>query len=180
MRVIAGSLGGRMFDSPGTSRTHPMSDKMRGALFNILGDIGGLTVLDAFGGSGALGFEAASRGAASVLILDNDQTAQKTIERNIRALDLQRIVRLVKTSALSWLGTNEAATFDIVLCDPPYDNLQPASLAALAAHLTPEGIYALSYPAEQQPPELPGLTQVKQQHYGDAQLVFYSSRASGM
>ena len=70
MRVIAGRLGGRNFDSPKTQRTHPMSDKVRGALFNALGDLGGLTVLDAFAGSGACSLEAASRGATEVLAID--------------------------------------------------------------------------------------------------------------
>ena len=69
MRVIAGRLGGRLFDSPHTRRTHPMSDKARGALFNMLGDIEGMHVLDPFAGTGALSFEAISRGAASALAI---------------------------------------------------------------------------------------------------------------
>ena len=175
MRVIAGRLGGRMFDSPGTHRTHPMSDKMRGALFNILGELDDLLVLDAFGGSGALSFEAVSRGARQVMVLDNDKTAQQTIERNIRSLNLGRQVRLVRAPAHGWLETNPDARFDIILCDPPYDQLQPTTLAALSGRLTDEGIYVLSYPAAEQPPEFSGLEQVKQQTYGDAQLVFYRS-----
>lgn len=179
MRIIAGILGGRQFDSPGTHRTHPMSDKMRGALFNILGDLDGLSVLDAFGGSGALGFEAASRGADDVLILDNDKTAQKTIAHNIDALDLAPKVRLVKASAMSWLGTNESAEFEIILCDPPYDNLQPNTLASLAGHLKPSGVYVLSYPASQQVPDITGLKLVKNQQYGDGQLAFYAFDSDG-
>ena len=72
MRIIAGYLGGRQFNSPRSNRTHPMSDKARGGLFNALGDISGLTVLDAFAGSGALSFEAISRGAESVIAVDID------------------------------------------------------------------------------------------------------------
>ncbi|HEX7963859.1 MAG TPA: RsmD family RNA methyltransferase [Candidatus Saccharimonadales bacterium] len=173
MRVIAGRLGGRMFDSPGTHRTHPMSDKMRGALFNILGDLGGLNVLDAFGGSGALAFEAISRGASAVLVLDNDKAAQKTIERNIRMLGISDGVKLVRASAGAWLGTNEGKTFDVILCDPPYDDLQQQTLTALAGRLTSSGVLALSYPAAAVPPVFDGLRQLKQQSYGDAQLVFY-------
>ena len=175
MRIIAGSLGGRMFDSPGTHRTHPMSDKMRGALFNILGDIAGLMVLDAFGGSGALAFEAASRGAKSVLVLDNDKAAQQTISRNIRTLKLEGQVTLVRAAAGVWLSTNEAARFDIVLCDPPYDDLQPSLLARLSSHVAPGGVFVLSYPAGTEAPAFDGLQVIKQQSYGDGQLVFYRS-----
>jgi 16S rRNA (guanine(966)-N(2))-methyltransferase RsmD len=76
MRIIAGTLGGRTFESPHGRRTHPMSDKVRGSLFNTLGDIDGLTILDAFAGSGALAFEAISRGAEHVLAIEIDNRAQ--------------------------------------------------------------------------------------------------------
>ena len=175
MRIIAGSHGGRTFDSPGTHRTHPMSDKMRGALFNILGELDGLRVLDAFGGSGALAFEAMSRGALSALVLENDTTAQKTIERNIRALGMGAEVHLVRAAAGAWLRTNEHETFDIILCDPPYDDLQPNTLAALAARLAPAGILVLSYPTALEPPVFDRLEQIKRQPYGDGQLIFYRS-----
>jgi 16S rRNA (guanine966-N2)-methyltransferase len=75
VRIIAGSLKGRTFSEPHGHRTHPMSEKVRGALFNALGDIEGLTFLDAFAGSGALSFEAASRGAKSVIAIDKDGPA---------------------------------------------------------------------------------------------------------
>jgi 16S rRNA (guanine966-N2)-methyltransferase len=83
MRIIAGRLGGRHFASPQGRRTHPMSDKMRGALFNALGDIDGLSVLDAFAGSGALAFEAVSRGAGHAVAIDVDKSAQRAIAENI-------------------------------------------------------------------------------------------------
>src|ERR1700733_7722884 len=99
MRIIAGKLGGRSFDSPGTDKTHPMSDKMRGALFNILGDVDDLIVLDAFGGSGALSLEAVSRGARSAIIMDSDRRAQQTIQENIQSLGLQDQIQLVNAGA---------------------------------------------------------------------------------
>lgn len=179
MRVIAGILGGRQFDSPGTHRTHPMSDKMRGALFNILGDLDALSVLDAFGGSGALGFEAASRGASSVLILDNDKAAQQTIARNIASLGLGQKVRLVKAPAMSWLTANQGAKFNIILCDPPYDNVQANTLTSLAERLKSGGIFVLSYPSSHQVPEFDGLKLVKNQQYGDGQLAFYTLDSDG-
>ncbi|HUS26470.1 MAG TPA: 16S rRNA (guanine(966)-N(2))-methyltransferase RsmD [Nevskiaceae bacterium] len=173
MRVIAGTLGGRLFDSPHGHRTHPMSDKVRGALFNILGDLDDLHVLDAFAGSGALSFEAISRGATSAIAIESDRQAQQTIAENIRALQLGNSIKLIKASANAWLQTNPDATFDIVLCDPPYDDLQPTLLAKLAQRIAPTGILALSWPGAIDLPAFDGLTQVEQRSYGDAQLVFF-------
>lgn len=173
MRVVSGSLGGRTFDSPGTERTHPMSDKMRGALFNILGELDDLIVLDPFGGSGALSFEAISRGARSALVLDSDRSAQEAIEENITQLGLQDKVQLVKASAGAWLNTTYDEQFDIVLCDPPYDNVQQSLLVRLSTRTVPGGLMVLSYPGNLDAPKFPRLEQIKQQSYGDAQLIFY-------
>src|SRR5207247_1643471 len=121
MHIIAGRLKGRSFDSPGSFKTHPMSDKARAALFNILGDVAGLTVLDAFAGSGALGFEAISRGATSALFIEQDRIAQRTIEHNQAVLGLKRQTQLIRASANAWLSTTpETPSFDLILCDPPY------------------------------------------------------------
>src|SRR5262245_30096392 len=105
MRIIAGRLGGRLFESPHTSRTHPMSDKARGALFNVLGDINDLSVLDPFAGTGALSFEAVSRGAAHATAIESDRLAQKVIQGNISSLGLQNQVKLVRAQANAWLQT---------------------------------------------------------------------------
>jgi len=172
MRVVAGRLGGRRFVSPRGHRTHPMSDKMRGALFNSLGDIDGLTVLDAFAGSGALGFEAASRGAADVIALDKDRQAQKAIESNISELGLQKKIKLVKASANAWLSTSDEL-FDIVLCDPPYEDPQPPLLSKLAERVKTGGIVALSLPPDLDPRLDERFERILDKDYGDGQLVFY-------
>jgi len=178
MRVIAGRLKGRQFDSPRTFKTHPMSDKMRGALFNILGDLDGLSVLDAFAGSGALSFEAVSRGATAAVAIDNDRAAQKAIAANIRALGLRRAVTLITASTNAWLQTSAASagglpTFDIVLCDPPYNDLQPALLGRLLAVVKPGGLLILSYPTGVDVPQFDSSRIVEQRTYGDASLIFY-------
>jgi 16S rRNA (guanine966-N2)-methyltransferase len=172
VRVIAGSLRGQNFDSPGTHRTHPMSDKMRGALFNILGDIEDLSVLDAFGGTGALSFEAISRGAKQATIIESDMAAQKTIARNIHELHVEQKVSLIKATAQAWLRTTQNS-YDIILCDPPYDDLQTHVLAHLATRVRPNGILVISYPGDLAAPDELSLPLLKQQHYGDAQLLFY-------
>ncbi|MFO0882462.1 MAG: RsmD family RNA methyltransferase [Candidatus Saccharimonadales bacterium] len=92
MRIIAGTLRGRNFDSPHSHKTHPMSEKMRGALFNVLGDITDLTIFDAYGGSGAVAFEAVSRGAKKALITEVDVTVAKVITGNIKKLGLDEKV----------------------------------------------------------------------------------------
>jgi 16S rRNA (guanine966-N2)-methyltransferase len=174
MRVIAGNLGGRSFDSPNSVKTHPMGDKIRGALFNILGDIEGLSVLDAFAGSGALGFEAISRGAQSVVAIDSDRAAQRVIAGNSRLLQVDDRLTLIKASASAWLQTNPDTVFDLVLCDPPYTDLQLPLLQRLAACLTPEGVLVVSWPISTDVPEFAGLKKVAHRSYGDAQLLFFS------
>lgn len=175
MRIIAGHLGGRVFDAPGTAKTHPMGDKIRGALFNILGDIEGLTVLDAFAGSGALGFEALSRGARSVVAIEHDHAAQRVIAHNSAMLGLTARLTLVAASVQSWLQANPDAQYDLVLCDPPYDDLQDPLLERLTAYIKPEGLLVISWPAGTVLPDFPALKKVAHRSYGDAQLVFYSN-----
>lgn len=173
MRIIAGSLGGRNFDSPHSARTHPMSDRVRGALFNALGDIQGLTVLDAFAGTGALSFEALSRGAESVLAVEIDKPAQRTIETSAKSLGLQRNFKLVKANCSGWSDNNPDKQFDIVIAAPPYDDLQQSVVAKLVRHTMADGLYILDWPGKAEAPELPGMEIVEQKSYGDAQLIFY-------
>ncbi len=172
MRVIAGRLGGRTFDSPRTHRTHPMSDRVRGALFNTLGPLDGLSVLDAFSGSGACGIEAASRGAASVLSVEVDMAAGRTIAENIDALDLGAVMTLRRQNVATWSRDNPDALFDVVLADPPYDAIKPELLERLSAHVRPDGVFAVSLPGRADAPVYPGLTLLQCKNYGDAQLVF--------
>lgn len=173
MRIIAGSLGGRIFNAPHGRRTHPMSDKMRGALFNMLGDIEGLTVLDAFAGSGALAFEAISRGATKVVAIETDRNAQHTIAENITALGLASEVKLIKASANSWLSTT-AAEFDLVLLDPPYDVLQETLLANLAQRTNELGTIVLSWPGKQPPLAFTDCMLITSKQYGDGSLHIYT------
>lgn len=173
MRVIAGRLGGRTFNSPNSFKTHPMSDKIRGALFNMLGDIEGLTILDAFAGSGALSFEAISRGAAHATALDNDRQAQAVIAENIKALGLNRETTLIKASVGGWLQTNSAPIFDIVLCDPPYNDLRKNLVVRLSGCVAEGGTLVISWPGNAELPQISGFKKVAHRSYGDAQLVFY-------
>ncbi len=175
MRVISGRLGGRLFKSPGTSLTHPMSERMRGALFNTLGDIEGLTVLDCFGGSGALSIEALSRGAKSSVITEIDRTAFNTINQNMKDLDLGNVAKPIQANVSTWSDNNSSAKFDLVLCNPPFDKINLKVIQKLTRHVSPNGTFVLCWPAKENSPKLPGLdlAAVKEKDYGDACLTFY-------
>ena len=173
MRIIAGYLGGRQFSSPRSNRTHPMSDKARGGLFNALGDINGLTILDAFAGSGALSFEAISRGAESVIAVDIDKNAYQAIQESITSLDLKDKVKVIRANISGWSDNNPDLLFDIVISAPPYDDLQPKIVNKITSHVKPGGLYILDWPSKEPVPDLPGLNQVAEHDYGDAKLIFF-------
>src|SRR5437763_9364629 len=111
MRIIAGSLKGRIFRDPPGHHSHPMSDKARGALFNALGDIEGLTFLDAMAGSGALVFEAISRGAKSAVAVEQNRAPYKFIKQSAKELDIEDRVKSVNADAGSWSSHNQAQKF---------------------------------------------------------------------
>jgi 16S rRNA (guanine966-N2)-methyltransferase len=174
MRIIAGELKGREFKTPRGHVTHPMSDKIRGALFNILGDIDGLTFLDAFAGSGALAFEAASRGAKSVIAIDKDSTAHKVADQNLKELGLEKKVKVTKANAGGWSIHNMEKKFDVVILAPPYTDLQETLLATLAKrHTQKKGLVVLDWPGKKEVPDFAGFNKIADKNYGDAQLVFY-------
>ena len=173
MRIIAGELKGRIFSSPHTNKTHPMSDKARGALFNVLGDIEGMSVLDSFAGSGALGLEALSRGASRATFIDSDRVAAQTMKSNTEALGVSARTKVIHSSVGAWLDTSPDVIFDLVLCDPPYDHLQPALITRLCRATKKDGIFALSWPPATEPLSLEEFTLLEQRNYGDATLVFY-------
>ena len=169
-------MGGRIFDSPHGHRTHPMSEKMRGAIFNALGDITGLSVLDAYAGSGAIGFETVSRGAISATLVEADKAASKTIKINIHSLALVNKVTLISSFVMSFARRTHD-TFDIVVADPPYDALDYKDLEALPSLVKPGGILVYSLPPSAR--LLPGNTMalILQKDYGDATLSFYRRQA---
>ena len=116
MRVVAGRYKGRTLHSPRGAATRPTSDKVRGAIFNVLGDIEGLHVLDLFAGTGALGIEALSRGAADAVFVDTDTAV---VERNLALIDGDG--HAYERDALRWLA-QEDHRYDLVFLDPPYSS----------------------------------------------------------
>jgi 16S rRNA (guanine966-N2)-methyltransferase len=150
-----------------------MGDRPRGALFNVLGDVDGLRVLDAFAGSGALAIEALSRGAAFAQAVEIDKAAIRALRENQQRLNLSKTLKITQANAGSWSGQNPSAQFDIVFCDPPYDDLQLAVVQKMVRHVAPGGLLVLSWPGGLAVPELVMMNIVAQKSYGDATLVFY-------
>lgn len=173
MRVITGWLGGRNFESPHGHRTHPMSEKVRGAIFGALGDIKGLTALDAFAGSGALAIEAISRGAKAAVAIEVDKGAHAIIQKNIEELGLEDRIKAIRAFANAWSTRHQRETFDLVFVDPPYDKIPYRDLKVMPRHVNESGILILSWPGKMDPLAFEGLEIVQTKHYGDASLVFY-------
>ena len=129
MRIISGNLKGRPIQAPTGRQTRPTSDKARGAIFNVIShaswapDISGASVLDIFAGSGALGLEALSRGAAKCMFVETGAAARKSIQSNIRAFGLETVSYIDRRSALKLGNCPEAHTpgFSLVFLDPPYN-----------------------------------------------------------
>lgn len=174
MRVVSGKLKGRIFKSPRGFATHPMGDKVRTALFDTLGDISKLSVLDAFGGSGALSFEAISRGAKQATILEDNRPASKIIKHNISLLGLENQVELLTVNAKTWSNQHSNKKFDIVLCDPPYNQIQENLIEKLIEQTKVRGVGVLSLPLHADirfPKER--FEVISQKTFGNARLVFY-------
>lgn len=140
VRIIGGQHRRRLLDFPGTTGLRPTPDRVRETLFNWLGqDLPGWICLDLFAGSGALGFEAASRGAARVVMVERDRAAREALEKN-RAVLGGGAVEIVLADALAWLAGNRE-TFDLAFVDPPFDSgLAASALAAVAPHIRTGGL----------------------------------------
>lgn len=174
MRIIAGELKGRNFKTPRGFRTHPMGDRVKVALFNTLGpQLAGKRVLDAYGGSGALSFEAVSRGAAFVQVVERDRSAFKTIIQNIEALNLgPDIIQAARANCATWSSRNKEEMFDIILVDPPYDELNLSTVKRLSKHLTQEGLMVISHTGREAVPTVSTLVVVDVRMYGGAALSY--------
>lgn len=173
MRIIAGTLGGQTFQAPKGHRTHPMSDKARGAIFNALGDISGQTVLDGFCGSGALSIEAISRGADHANAVDADLGATKTTSENAKKLRIESKIKVTRANISTWSDNNADLQFDLVFADPPYDHLQIKTLEKLSRHTKPSGLFILSWPGKLELPAIQEFVMIKSKSYGDAQIAYY-------
>lgn len=140
VRIIGGTLRRSRLPVPDQPGLRPTPDRVRETLFNWLGqDLSGWRVLDAFAGSGALGFEAASRGAAEVLLLERDPALAAGLQASRERLKVGA-VQVRRADALAWMARCTPQRFELVLLDPPFDaGLAPAALAAAAPLVVPGG-----------------------------------------
>ena len=173
MRVVAGELGGRRLRPPPGRRTRPTADKVREALFSILGEVQGSRVLDLFAGSGALGIEALSRGAASAVFVDSAAAAAAAVRGNLSDLGVEGDVQ--RRDALRYLSSAAGERlFDLVLIDPPYDSA--AGLAGPLAELLPpvltDNALIVTESHKRQPLELP-FPLARERIYGDTRLAVH-------
>jgi 16S rRNA (guanine966-N2)-methyltransferase len=120
MRVISGTYGGRELVAPKGRATRPTGDRVREALFSILDDVTGLRVLDLFAGSGALGIEAVSRGAAEATLVDSAGAAVTAIKRNLESLGIEAEVVRQPAARFLQAAFRRARQYDLVFLDPPY------------------------------------------------------------
>jgi len=173
IRLISGEFGGRFIDSPHTARTHPMGERMRSALFNILGDVEGYRVLDAFAGTGALGLEALSRGATHATFIERDRAAQNVLQENVELLGVGERTTVIRSSVGGWAETAKEQGYDLIFADPPYHDLQLSTVKQLAKYLKPNALMILSHPGRESAPTVNGVVVVDKRSYGDAALAFY-------
>ncbi len=149
VRIIAGRWRGTRLQVPALAGLRPSSDRVRETLFNWLqSGLSGARVLDAFAGTGALGLEAVSRGAASAVLIERDAGAARGLAATVAKLDATGQVQVVNTDALTWLAAPAAAAFDLVFLDPPFAaGLWGKAMAAVLPHLAPDAwIYVESAP----------------------------------
>jgi 16S rRNA (guanine966-N2)-methyltransferase len=171
VRIVAGEhRGARIFAPKGTD-TRPTSDRVREAAFNLIGSVDDASVLDLFAGSGAMGLEALSRGAASGVFVESDREACRAIERNLEKLRITS-ARIVQRDVLRALAT-ERRTYDLVLCDPPYGYADHERLALyLAKVLAPEGLLVYETGARDEP-RIDGLRTRTSRTYGSSRLTLF-------
>lgn len=172
MRIIAGTHRGSRIAAPKGLSTRPTGDRVREAAFNLIGPVDGARVLDLFAGSGAMGIEALSRGAASVTFVESDRAACRTISENLERLRLTG-ARVICGEAV-WALRQETRAYDLVLVDPPYEawaELEPKLAEHLPRLLAPDGLLVVETGARTEP-SLP-LPLRTSRRYGSARLTLF-------
>jgi 16S rRNA (guanine966-N2)-methyltransferase len=178
VRIVAGSRKGHKLSAPAGLDTRPTSDRVRENVFNLVGPVDGARVLDLFAGSGALGIEALSRGAASAVFVEHDPEALRTIARNLDRLRLTG-ARVVRGDVLRTIAQEAArgAKYDLVLVDPPYGMLieiQPRLVRHLPPLLAPDGLLVVESDVRTEP-ELP-LPVRTSRKYGQTRVTLFEAQ----
>lgn len=179
-RIVAGSAGGRTLRTPPGRGTRPTSEKVRAAVFDALAGrdaIHGARVLDLYAGSGALGLEAASRGAREVTLVESDRRAAAVIRANVASLGLAGVT-VLGASVATLLALPDHAAFDVVLLDPPYDLTEDSLTGVLTrlvadGWLAPEADVVVERSTRSPEPTWPaGLVPTRRKRYGETTVWF--------
>ena len=179
VRVIAGSARGRRLRLVPGEGTRPITDRVKEALFNILGaDIRGAGILDLFAGTGSVGIEALSRGAARAVFVDIHLRAVETIQANLELTGLSQMAQVIRGEAFGYLRSGSSRPFDYVYLAPPqYQGVVPKVLTAIDSRpsiLNPDGwVIAQLDPHEELQASLLHLVEIDRRRYGNTLLVFY-------
>lgn len=179
LRVIAGAAKGRRLKMVAGEGTRPIADRVKEALFNLLGDdIVGAAVLDLFAGTGGVGIEALSRGAASAELVEKDRAAAAVIHENLRHTELAHLARVVRSDVFIYLRNRPRTGFDYVHIAPPqYQGLWAKTLELLDARpewVNPDGVVVAQIdPKEYSELELKHFAQFDRRRYGNTLLCFY-------
>jgi 16S rRNA (guanine966-N2)-methyltransferase len=181
MRIVGGEFRGRSLAAPGSNDIRPTSDRLRQTLFDILmhaypDHIRGARVLDLFAGTGALGLESLSRGAAYALFVEAGVEARGLIRRNIEALGLTGRTRVFRRDATRLGDAGTVPPFDLVFCDPPYGKGlgEEALTSAYAGRwLNPGAICVLEESAKASIEAIDGFEQFEERRIGDSQILFF-------
>jgi 16S rRNA (guanine966-N2)-methyltransferase len=174
--VIAGRLGGRRLSAPRGLATRPTSDRVREALFSALGDVRGARVLDLYAGTGALGIEALSRGAAHATFVESARPALAALRENLAALGIEGDARVLSQPVARALPAL-AGPFDLVFADPPYAALAevPVALEALRPALGEEARVVVEHASRDAAPAIGGLIPRPSRVYGDTAVTIYET-----
>ena len=187
IRIISGLLKNHKITAPNSRQTHPMSERIRNAIFNsIQAEILNAEVLDAFAGTGAIGIESLSRGAKSATFIEKNRLAQKIIAQNLEILEKSPEIgaaKLIRAGVSGWLNSTEGQfqlgeiaelpTFDIIFADPPYYDPQFPTLERLAERLKPSGLLIISQPKDLEDFYLPNLTVISFKIYSGAKIIIF-------
>lgn len=181
MRVIAGRFKGRRLEAPRWEGIRPASDKLRETLFNIVAPrIAGARVLDGFAGTGAIGIEAISRGAAHVTFVERDRRAAALIAANLARCGVEQGYTIETGEVAAVLRRAPAdAAVDLILLDPPYDadpDMVTRALVAAADRLAPDGLLVLERATRREPAIPPALERIRDVVSGDSTLTFVRRR----
>lgn len=188
MRVIGGSARGRRLAAPRGRGTRPTTDRVREAIFNMLGEaVRGAAVLDLFAGSGALGIESLSRGARLAVFTETSPDALRCLRRNLENLGFESQGSVIKADSLAYLRkmASESGSFDLIFADPPYtmDTVFYRSLLEMLAGkgiLEPGGRLVLEHPARGGELETPpAWMQLVHRRYGDTAVTIFTPAAGG-